>query len=208
MTTTVNLADLTLGQLLSVYNQLSEKPLKKFGQHSIAEARVAPLLAAGKLAITTQPPLKGEFTLVEGGLYLCDMTKAKPAAKVEPKHPLVQQFAKAMKAATPAKPATPKKPAAKKPTKAKAAPQTAATRYADDMVIMVLAEANPKKAGSMAAGRFALYTSGMTVAEYRDAVVKHDEALGLSRKQGMLDSRNDLAFDSERAYIAVATKGK
>lgn len=188
-TTTVNLADLTLGQLLSVYNQLSEKPLKKFGQHSIAEARVAPLLAAGKLALTAdKPAVEHAVIACEPALYLSSMVK--PAkAKAAPK------------AKTPAKPAKAK-------AAPKAAPQTAATRYADDMVITVLAEANPKKAGSMAAGRFALYVSGMTVAEYRDAVVKHDEALGLSRKQGMLDSRNDLAFDSERAYIAVATKGK
>jgi hypothetical protein len=177
MTKQIELATLSLATLAAVYNMLADKPVKKFGDHKIADLRVATILA------TTKHQLIGEqitgSQLIVDGVYLAPIAAPKAAkAKAAPKA----------------------KPVAKAAPKVKG---TAAVRWADDMTITVLVEANPKKAGSMASARFALYTSGMTVKAYRDAVVEHDASIGLGRKQGMLDSRNDLDFDSERGYIAV-----
>jgi len=71
-------------------------------------------------------------------------------------------------------------PKAKKAKKAKATEAVAAKKrgpapeYKDEQVITVLV-ANPKREGSMAHGRFALYTSGMTVAAALAAGVRRDD---------------------------------
>lgn len=57
-------------------------------------------------------------------------------------------------------------------------------RYAQkDAIITVLAEKNPKRNGTLAFDRFALYQTGMTVGEYvtaggRTGDVNYDEAQG------------------------------
>ena len=60
--------------------------------------------------------------------------------------------------------------------------------YRDDQKVTVLAKANPKKAGSEAAKRFAKYRSGLTVAA--------------NLKRGVL--RDDVRYDLQRGFIAVA----
>lgn len=57
----------------------------------------------------------------------------------------------------------------------------------DDRVIRVLVDKNPKKAGSRAHDKFALYRDGMTVSEYREAGGTADE----------------IKWDAERSFIRV-----
>lgn len=60
-------------------------------------------------------------------------------------------------------------------------------RYADDQVITVLADKNPKREGSAAHDRFAKYRSGMTVAQAVAAGV----------------TRGDLTFDADHSFIKI-----
>lgn len=76
-----------------------------------------------------------------------------------------------------------------------AAPERAAPAGADAS-ITVLAEANPKREGSSAHARFALYKKAKTVGEYIDACV----AAGHERRKARLDLRHDI----EHGYIAIA----
>ena len=73
--------------------------------------------------------------------------------------------------------------------------------------IQVLANGNPKRPGSLAAGRFALYKQGMTVNAYREAVKAHLAGLGKANPEGKFVDygRADLAFDmhASRQYIAI-----
>lgn len=59
--------------------------------------------------------------------------------------------------------------------------------FGNNEIIQVLAESNPKKAGSKAHGRFALYETGMTVKKFLE--------IG-----GQI---SDLKWDSERKYIQI-----
>ncbi|MBW4091922.1 MAG: hypothetical protein HIU82_12570 [Proteobacteria bacterium] len=91
-------------------------------------------------------------------------------------------------ATTPKKAAAAKKPAAAK--KAAPAPATRAptpTAAPDGRVITVLAPANPKRTGSAAHGRFALYETGMTVAAFIAAG----------------GQRIDVAYDAAHGFIRV-----
>jgi len=59
----------------------------------------------------------------------------------------------------------------------------------ESAVITVLAEANPKRAGSKAEGVFAHYTTGMTVAEFCDAVGK--------------EATPNLVYDAAHGFISI-----
>jgi len=88
---------------------------------------------------------------------------------------------------------SPKKTPAKKtttPAKKKVAPApsvTVETPDTDSAKITLLAESNPKREGSAAHGRFALYKSGMTVSEYLAAG----------------GTRSDLRWDAARNFVRI-----
>ena len=69
----------------------------------------------------------------------------------------------------------------------KSGPAGKSKRFADDQVITVLAEKNPKRNGSKCYDRFNLYKNGITVKQYVEAGGKRD----------------DIRWDSERGYIQV-----
>lgn len=71
--------------------------------------------------------------------------------------------------------------------------------FPEGYAITVLAATNPKKAGTAAAARFALYKTGMTVGEYRAAVKAAFPGF---------DCLRDLRFDTERGYVSVAPAKK
>lgn len=64
-----------------------------------------------------------------------------------------------------------------------------------EKTITVLAETNPKRAGSASHARFALYRTGMTVVSYIEAAM----ATGISRAK----ARKDVYWDREHGYISV-----
>lgn len=74
-------------------------------------------------------------------------------------------------------------------------------------VIHVLKAENPKKPGTLAAGRYALYKDGMTVAAYQEAVKQHLTKLKTKDPEGTFINyaRGDLKNDTHptRQYIAV-----
>lgn len=65
--------------------------------------------------------------------------------------------------------------------------ETKRARYADTQIITVVAEANPKREGSAAHDRFALYRSGMTVADFKTAG----------------GNAADLAYDVKHGHISL-----
>ena len=69
-----------------------------------------------------------------------------------------------------------------------AAPVSAREATTDQRVIRVLVETNPKRRGTSAHDRFALYRDGMTVAQFLAAG----------------GTRGDLTWDQERAFIRLA----
>ena len=69
----------------------------------------------------------------------------------------------------------------------KSGPASKSKRFADDQVITILVEENPKRSGSKCCDRFNLYKSGITVKQYVEAGGKRD----------------DVRWDSERGYIQV-----
>lgn len=73
------------------------------------------------------------------------------------------------------------------------------TDWKDDMVVTVLAAANPKRPSGKSYRRFALYHDGMTVAEYKDACVKL-EGDDAREPHGYLA---DLKWDTDRGFIRV-----
>lgn len=82
---------------------------------------------------------------------------------------------------------------------APAAPRKPRTDYTDDLRIEVRVSQNPKRAGTKAHARFALYRDGMTVAEYKAACTAHD---GKHARPGFR-YLGDLKWDEERQYVMV-----
>lgn len=76
------------------------------------------------------------------------------------------------------------------------APAKTPGREGDDRRITVVAEGNPKAVGSKSARRFALYRTGMTVAEYIAAVAP----LGGGRRKAV----RDITWDTAHGFITVA----
>jgi hypothetical protein len=90
----------------------------------------------------------------------------------------------------PPAPKAPKPPREPKPPKEPGAPKTSRFEkvYPDTHVIVLLCNANPKRAGSEAHRRFELYRTGMTIAEWKKA----------------LDSRwSDLSWNIGHGYMKV-----
>lgn len=81
---------------------------------------------------------------------------------------------------------------------AKSEPGRVSVAFPEGFVITVNVKDNPKKAGTAAAARFALYKTGMTVGEYRAAVKAAFPGF---------DCLRDVRFDTEREYVTVAKKG-
>jgi hypothetical protein len=92
------------------------------------------------------------------------------------------------------------KPAPKAPVHGLAARRGPKPTYDDTHVITILAKANPKRAKSDSAARFALYRDGMTVGEYLAAAHKLQPGSNPGRW------RCDLSFDTERDYIRIDSK--
>lgn len=78
------------------------------------------------------------------------------------------------------------------PAKAPVLPAPAPTRY-----IALLVPANPKKPASASVGRFALYSTGQTVAAFTQAVIK----AGFARKYATAD----LLWDQRHGFISLHT---
>jgi hypothetical protein len=68
----------------------------------------------------------------------------------------------------------------------------------DTAVITLLANTNPKRAGTASYTRFALYRTGMTVGQFLDAAHKLDGSFGRGRW------RSDLDWDVRHGSISVA----
>jgi hypothetical protein len=66
--------------------------------------------------------------------------------------------------------------------------------------ITLLAQANPKTAGSRSHARFALYQTGMTVGAYREACV------ALGQPHAKRNATADIAWDLKRGFIALVTE--
>lgn len=75
---------------------------------------------------------------------------------------------------------------------AEAEKKARAPRVSDDAVIKILVDANPKRAGSKAAERFALYKNGMTVKQAKDA--------GITASDLSYDSASD---EKRGPYISI-----
>lgn len=76
------------------------------------------------------------------------------------------------------------------------APKAARTAPHAGKTITLLAASNPKKPGSASHARFALYSTGQSVAAYAAACV----AAGQKQR----NATADLAWDLQRGYIALA----
>ena len=76
---------------------------------------------------------------------------------------------------------------AKEAAQAEQAAEKAAKAAQDDRAITLLATENPKRPGSASFDRFALYQTGMTIAEYLKAG----------------GQRSDIRWDSDRGFIAL-----
>ena len=100
------------------------------------------------------------------------------------------------------KPAAPAHPNATRANAAKAEAKPAAAKKeakVDETLtkkVKVLADKNPKKEGSKAAARFALYKTGQTVEAYLTACV----AVGESRR----NARNDITYDLSHKFIELS----
>lgn len=70
--------------------------------------------------------------------------------------------------------------------------------YPEDAVITVLAEANPKKAGSAAASIFEFYKSGQTVGDFFAATAEH--TFNEKKRPG---TYADITYDVGHGYIKV-----
>ena len=81
------------------------------------------------------------------------------------------------------------------PTKAptKAPTKKRNPHLADGAVITLLKKENPRRPGSAAYNRFALYRDGMTVAEY----------LAAGKKAGLKTRRSNVTTDAKRKNIAL-----
>lgn len=73
--------------------------------------------------------------------------------------------------------------------------------FADDAKIRIVAKENPKRPGTKAHKLFSIYRPGMTVAQYRDAVV----ALRGVRPRR---ARSSLRYDVRHGYVAVVPAAK
>jgi hypothetical protein len=86
------------------------------------------------------------------------------------------------------KPAAKKAPAKKAAPKTEKAPAVRAATYPETAKITVLVKENPKREGSAAYGRFALYGKNRTVGAFLAAG----------------GARIDLSYDAARGYVAIA----
>ncbi len=75
------------------------------------------------------------------------------------------------------------------------------TEYQDNYRIEVRVADNPKRKGSKAHARFALYRDGMTVAEFKAACVKHDGKSARPAHRYLAD----LHWDEKHQFITVWT---
>jgi hypothetical protein len=88
------------------------------------------------------------------------------------------------------------KPTKPTTTPADATPAPVAKPAATPRVITLVATANPKKVGSASYARFALYTTGQSVAAYVEACK--------AKGQKVRNATADIAWDTKRGYITVA----
>lgn len=79
--------------------------------------------------------------------------------------------------------------------------KTKTTAFADDAKITVVAEENPKRAKTIAHKLFAVYKSGMTVAQYRGAV---KTLKGVRPRR----ARSSLRYDVRHGYVKLAAPKK
>jgi hypothetical protein len=211
MTQATPVRDLSLSQLAAVFNSMPGKPVNKFSSRADAERRVLARLAeqgddwiivqtdfADKGTFVARPEEASRFVQPEsriqaettGGPGRARLTADPAAAEALRQSVVADQAAAAAEAARP--PTTGPADKARDrapPVKSDAAPAVGG-RPTDAAVIKVLVS-NPKREGSKAHARFALYRTGMTVAEYRAAVGDATNA------------RADLAWDQKHGFIRI-----
>lgn len=170
-----NLASLSIVQLTAAYNAVAERQIKKFSDKPTAEKRVEMALERASMAI-----VDAEGTALTG-------TRAQIGEAL-----FVMDASDARLARKAEVDAT------------RSAPPAPRTDFEDHMVITVLAEANPKREGGKAHARFALYRSGMTVAEYKEACVSL-EGRGARAPFRYLP---DLYWDTDHGYVVVTQPGQ
>lgn len=139
-----NLNNLTAAEIVTVYNSVEAKPVKKFRNKDVAVERTIAALKTHGLELRAD---HDEDAIEDFGFAVL--------------HP------------------------------APADGRSARRTHSDEMVITVLTEGNPKRKNSKSAKRFALYTDGITVAEYKIAVGESSRALA------------DIRWDEDHGYIEV-----
>ena len=193
--------ELKTSTIVALYNAHAEKPVTKFADRATAETRIAKLIEDKGLVLM----IDGDtFSLVEkepdfskgsGNEIdpLEDTEKTvrelsdgspedeqKLEEKTDEQKPLAERIAEAAAARKAAA-------AAKKPAK-KGGRRGPAGTYADTAKITVVVTENPKKAGTASHTRFAVYKTGMTVAEFLKAGGK----------------RADLDWDVSHKFVSIA----
>lgn len=183
MKTVQNLAVLGAPVLLCAYNELAAVSVKRFSDVAAAVRRTSDLLK-------------------EKGWVLVQLTDGEQVPE-EAIRLGTQRGDQPTTYLVPAAVLAPKKPAPKKPT---SAPTTTARgpkpEVSEAAVITVLVDKNPKRAGSRAAARFALYRPGMTVGIYLTKA--HDLEQGLEARHWY---RADIRWDLAHGHISVKEPG-
>lgn len=140
--------EMTNPELAEIYNELADRPIKKFSDSSAAQRRTAKLVEESGMVIMT------------------DGDNFWTAAKVDPE--------------------------------ADTSNIRKRTIYQDFHLITLVAETNPKRDGSLAHARFALYSTKKTVGEFLDAA--HE----LEPNKPRWKFIQDLHWDVRHGYITVA----
>lgn len=165
---------LSLIQLLSAYNSFAEAPLKAFKDKTTAVARL-------KAALAALPETKTYSIVVDGrsaSVSVVNRQEPAPSPPAAISAPVAQTTA-------------PQAAADAAPVRIVRAP-----RPADGEVIVVKAEKNPRRPGSLAAERFSKLGTGMTVGEFVRACASVGDRL---------DKR--LARRARRSVLKEAAKG-
>lgn len=209
---TVQIADLKTAEIVKLYNTVAEKAVFKFADRKTAEARLQKLMAEKSLTLVAVGDgfsLEAADYSPEGGNAVDPTEDAEepteqpadeqsaeataagqpPADEITDGEPTEEQAAAAKSLADRIAEAKAKREAEEKAKKSatKTGKRGPAGTYADDATIQVLVKDNPKKAGSASAKRFAIYKSGMTVAEFLKAG----------------GTRADLAWDAKHEFVKI-----
>ncbi len=195
----MNLSAHTTSQLLAAYNAISGQNIARFADRKTAERRVSALFETNRGAIEqllapASAPVAEPTKTVEAPAVVAEdealdvpaFLKKGRAANIAAIAEVLPEPVKAPKAVKPAK--------ARKPRAEKAEAPAKRARIEEEAVIVTVI-ANPKREGSRAHARFALYREGQTVKEFMDACV----AAGFPAAE----AKTDISWDRRHGFIKV-----